>query len=166
MGMRHWWPALTTLVLGIAPEVAEGAQTTLYAGGGVGYTSVLDDGLGNRAGNRNWFGVLGLESAGPVGGRLEGAETISRLWLSADLVYRFRARDRALRPYALVGGGFVLDVSEVDPLLTLGAGLRVQVQRLFFLFSEARLQWVPSMPATSAEPELVLPLTAGIGIGY
>ena len=91
---------------------------------------------------------------------------MSRLWLSADLTYRLTARDRALRPYALLGAGLVLDLSEVDPLLTLGAGLRVQLRRPIFLFTEARLQWVPSMPATSGEAELILPLTAGLGVGY
>ena len=88
------------------------------------YTAVLDDGSGNREGNRNWQGMVGLESAGPVGGRLEGAETMSRLWFSADLT-----------------------------------------SRLIFLFTEERLQWV-SVPATSGEARLVLPLTAGLGVGY
>jgi hypothetical protein len=166
MRRRQRWAALTTLALGVAPWAAAAAQTTLYAGAGIGYTAVLDGGRGNRPGNRDWFGIDGLESGGPVGGRLEVAETISRLWLSADLIYRLSARDRTLRPYAVIGGGFVLDLSEVDPLLTLGAGLRVQVRPLIFLFTEARLQWVPSMPAPSAEAELILPLTAGLGIGY
>lgn len=160
---------LTTLALALGGWAAAAAQTTLYAGAGIGYTAVLDGGLGNRQGNRNWFGMVGLESGGPVGGRLEGAETTSRLWLSADLTYRLSARDRPLRPYAVIGGGLVGDLavgSGVDPLLTIGMGLRVQARRLLFLFTEARLQWVPSMPATSGEAELILPFTAGLGIGY
>ncbi|HEX7336085.1 MAG TPA: hypothetical protein VF252_02660 [Gemmatimonadales bacterium] len=166
--MRRWqrWAALTPLALGLGPWAAAAAQTTFYAGAGFGYTAVVDGGLGNRQGSRNWFGMVGLESGGPVGGRLEGAETMSRLWLSADLTYRLSARDRQVRPYGVIGGGFVLDLSELDPLLTLGAGLRVQAGRLIFLFTEARLQWVPSMPATSGEARLVLPLIAGLGIGY
>ena len=159
------WAALTTLALGL-PWVAAAAQTTLYAGTGIGYTPVLDGGRSNRQGNRNWFGMVGLEGSGSLGGRLEGAETISRLWLSADLTYRLSARDRPVRPYAVLGAGFVLDLADVDPLLTLGAGLRAQARRLIFLFIEARLQWAPSMPATSTEAELILPLTAGLGIGY
>ena len=157
---------LTTLALGLGPWTGAAAQTTLYAGAGLGYTAVLDGGRGNRQGNRNWFGTVGLESGGPVGGRLEGAETLSRLWLSAELTYRMTARDRRLRPYTVIGGGFVLDLSELDPLLTLGAGLRVQVRRQVFLFTEARLQWVPGLPTTSGKAELILPLTAGLGIGY
>jgi hypothetical protein len=163
MKSRQRWAALTTLALGVASWAEAAAQTTtLYSGGGLGYTAVLDGGRGNR----NWFGMVGLESGSPVGGRLEGAETMSRLWMSAELVYRLSARDRKLRPYAVLGGGFVADLSDVDPLLTLGAGLRVQVRRLVFLFTEARLQWVPGIPAARGEPELILPLTAGVGIGY
>jgi hypothetical protein len=169
--MRRWhrWATLTTLALGCGPWATAAAQTTLYAAAGIGYTAVVDGGRGNRQGNRNWFGMVGLESGGPVGGRVQGAETISRLWLSADLTYRLSARDHPLRPYAVIGGGFVGDLavgSGVDPLLTIGAGLRIQVRRLIFLFTETRLQWVPSMPATSGEAELILPLTAGLGIGY
>jgi hypothetical protein len=158
--------ALTALGLGLGPQESAAAQTTLYAAAGIGYTAVVDRGQGNPQGNRNWFGMIGLESVGPLGGRLEGAETVSRLWLNADLTYRLSTRDRPLRPYALLGGGFVMDLSEVDPLLTLGAGLRVQARRLVFCFAEARLQWVPGMPATSAEAELILPFNVGLGIGY
>ncbi|HEX6435189.1 MAG TPA: hypothetical protein VFZ87_13150 [Gemmatimonadales bacterium] len=164
--MRQRGAVRFTLALGLGHWVSAAAQTTLYAEAGFGYTAVLDEGSGNRGGNRNWQGIVGLESRGPVGGRLEAAETMSRLWLSADLTYRLTPRDRALRPYAVMGGGLVLDTSEVDPLLTLGAGLRAQLSRLIFLFTEARLQWVPSMPATSGEAQLILPLTAGLGVGY
>jgi hypothetical protein len=160
------WAALTTVVLGLAPETAANAQTVVYAGAGIGYTAVLDHGRGSWEGNRNWFGMAGLESGGPLGGRLAAAETMSRLWVSADVTYRLSTRDRPVRPYAVLGGGFVLDLSEIDPLLALGMGLRVQIGRLVFLFSEARLQWVPSMPATSTQAKLILPLTAGVGIGY
>jgi hypothetical protein len=165
MRTRQRCAVLFTLALGLGHSASATAQTTLYAGAGIGYTAVLDDGSGNREGNRNLQGMVGLESAGPLGGRLEGAETMSRLWFSADLTYRLTPRDRAVRPYALLGGGFVMDWSETDPLLTLGAGLRVQASRLIFLFTEVRLQWV-SVPATSGEAQLVLPLTAGLGVGY
>ena len=166
MRTRQRCAVLITLALGLGHWVSAAAQTTLYAGAGFGYTAVLDGGSGNREGNRNWQGMVGLESGDPVGARLEVAETMSRLWLSADLTYRLTSRDRALRPYAVLGGGLVLDMSDVDPLLTLGSGLRVQLSRAIFLFTEARLQWVPSMPATSGEAQLILPLTAGLGVGY
>ena len=157
---------LFTLALGVGHWASAVAQTTLYAGAALGYTAVLDDGSGNKEGNRNWQGMVGLEGGGPVGGRLEAAETVSRLWVSAALTYRLTPRDRALRPYAVLGGGLVLDTSEADPLLTLGAGLRAQLSRLIFLFTEARLHWVPSMPAASGDARLILPLTAGLGVGY
>ena len=163
-----WGAALTAFALGLVPWAAA-AQTTLYAGGGIGPSAVLDGGRGNREGNRNWFGVVGVESGGSVGARLEGAETVGRLWLSGDLTYRLTPRDRPVRPYAVAGGGLVLDLgvdSGVDPIVTLGAGLRVSVRRLAFLFTEARLQWVPSMSSTSGEARLILPVTVGLGIGY
>jgi hypothetical protein len=160
------WSLLTVLALGLSAWTTAAAQTVLHAGAGAGYTGVVDEGRGSRSGNRNWFGMVGVETKGPVGFRLEGAETMSRLWMSADLTYRLGAHERPIRPYSFIGAGFVLDWSKTDPLLTLGAGLRIQASRLVFLFTEARLQWVPSMQATATAPELVLPLTAGLGIGY
>jgi hypothetical protein len=66
----QWSAALTTGVLGLAPAAAATAQTVVYAGAGIGYPAVLDHGRGRWEDNRNWFGMIGVESGGPLGGRL------------------------------------------------------------------------------------------------
>lgn len=130
------------------------------AGFGVGPTLVLDESRGNR----NWTGVLGYQGRGPFGVRVSGAETAERLWLSADLTYRFTVGAGAMRPYALVGLGYVLDLAEDDPLVTAGAGLRAQIHRVAFLFAEARLQRIVGIPDEG--PATLLPLTFGLGVGH
>jgi hypothetical protein len=149
---------LLTVGLTCSPTAAFGAQA-LYAAAGVGPTPVLE----GRSGNRNWFGTVGYQGRGALGARLSGSETASRLWLAADLVYQPGAALRALRPYALVGAGMVLDLSETDPLLTAGAGFRAQLQRLIFVFAEVRLYTIPGSP--TAGPRTILPITVGLGLG-
>lgn len=137
---------------------AAGAQV-LYAGFGVGPTPVLGEGSGNR----NWSGMVGYQARGAFGARLSGAETAERLWLSADLTYQPHLRERALRPYALLGFGYVLDLNDHDGLFTAGVGLRAQLHRLAFLFSEVRLNAIVGSPVTG--PSTILPITLGLGVG-
>lgn len=157
---------LTTVLRGWIPLVGlifypaqVATPQTFYAGAGVGPTPVLGDGSGNR----NWFGMVGYRGRGAFGARLSGAETAERLWLSADLCYRLNPRERALRPYALLGTGLVLDLNEADALFTAGAGLRAQLHRLLFAFGEVRLQAIPGSPADG--PSTILPITLGLGLG-
>ena len=149
---------LLALVLATLPAKALGAQMA-YAAFGVGPTAVLDGGSGNR----NWFGMTGFKGPGPVGGRISGAETVSRLWLSLDVVYQPGAALRPVRPYALAGAGMAIDFGDTDPVLTAGAGVRAQIERLVFLFAEVRMQTI----AGSAEsgPDTILPITFGLGLG-
>lgn len=150
--------ALTTLGLIFLLYRGAAAQV-LYAGAGVGPTPVLD----GRSGNRNWFGMIGYQGPRALGGRLSGSETVSRLWLSADLTYQPGAPVRVLRPYAFVGGGVVLDLSDTDPLLTVGAGLRARLERLIFMFVDVRLHAIPG--STNSGPSAILPITFGLGLG-
>jgi hypothetical protein len=147
---------LIGLVIGL-PRAAN-AQT-FHAGVGVGRTLVLGEGHGNR----NWFGMMGYQGGGAFGGRLSGAETASRLWLSADLIYQLNPRERALRPYVLLGPGYVVDLNENDALVTAGAGLRAQLHRLLFVFGEVRLQTIVGSP--QAGPSTIVPITVGLGVG-
>ena len=135
-----------------------GAQV-VYAGFGVGPTAVPGEGRGNR----NWAGMAGYQSRIAFGARLSGAETASRLWLSGDLTYQVHSGERALRPYALLGLGYVLDLNEDDALVTAGAGLRAQVSRLLFVFGEVKVHRVLGTPAVN--PRTVLPVTLGLGVG-
>jgi hypothetical protein len=148
------------LLFGLLLYTARTASAqVLYAGLGVGPTAVLGEGEGNR----NWFGMVGYQSRGHLGGRLSGAETAERLWLSGDLTYQVQVGEHALRPYALLGVGYVLDFSEDDALITAGAGLRFQLSGLLFVFGEVKLHDIIGTP--SADPETILPITLGLGVG-
>lgn len=149
---------LLALVLAGLPTSDLRAQMA-YAALGLGPTPVLD----GASGNRNWFGMTGFQGRGPVGGRVSGAETVSRLWLSVDVVYQPARPPRTVRPYALAGAGMAIDFGETDPVLTAGAGVRAQVQSLVFLFLEVRMQTIPGSPTSG--PDTILPITFGLGVG-
>ncbi|MEO6057791.1 MAG: hypothetical protein ABIQ49_13230, partial [Gemmatimonadales bacterium] len=91
------WRRVLLGTICVSLSLASAEAQTVYAGAGVGPTPVLDGG----GGNRNLFGMVGYQGPGAVGGRLSGAETASRLWLSAELVYRPGSAARAIRPYGL-----------------------------------------------------------------
>jgi hypothetical protein len=140
--------------------LAPAAAQTLYAGAGVGPTPVLE----GAGGNRNWFGMVGYQGPQAFGGRLSGAETASRLWLSADLTYQPGRPTRVVRPYGVLGVGMALDLNETDAIFTTGAGLRIRLRRLMFVFVEARLQAIPGSPQSG--PSAIVPLTFGLGVGH
>ncbi len=148
------------LLVGLLLHTARPASAqVLYAGLGVGPTAVLGEGQGNR----NWFGMVGYQSRGHLGGRLSGVETAGRLWLSGDLTYQVQVGEDALRPYALLGLGYVVDFSEDDALVTAGAGLRFQLSGLLFVFGEVKLHDIIGTP--SGNPGTILPITLGLGVG-
>lgn len=148
---------LAVVALGFIPTRAAGQA--VYAAGGVGPTPVLD----GRSGNRNWFGMVGYRGPHALGGRVSGSETVSRLWLSADLTFEPGARGRAVRPYLLAGAGVVVDLRESDPLLSAGGGVRGQLSQLVFAFLEVRVHAIPG--SADAGPSGILPITLGIGLG-
>ena len=153
--LRRWLLGLA-LASGITPSAQAQA---VYAGFGGGPTPVPGEG----GGNRNWSGMLGYQGRGAFGARLSGVETASRLWLSAELTYQLSPVGRPVRVYALAGPGYVADFSEGDPLLTAGAGVRVQAHRLLFFFGEARLHTI--LGSLRDGPRTIAPITVGIGIG-
>ena len=126
----------------------------------MGPTPVLE----GAGGNRNWFGMVGYQGPRAFGGRLSGAETASRLWLSADLTYQPGRSTRAVRPYGVLGLGMALDLNETDAIFTTGAGLRARLRRPMFLFVEARLQAIPGSPQSG--PRAIVPITFGVGVGH
>jgi hypothetical protein len=152
-------PWLLFLGLAFSPTPSLSAQF-LYAGFGGGPTPVLGEGSGNR----NWSGMVGYQGRGALGARLSGVETASRLWLGAELTFQLNPGEGTLRPYALLGPGYVLDFSEDDVLFTAGAGLRAQAHRLLFFFGEVRLHTILGSP--SGGPSTILPITLGVGAGH
>ncbi|HEX6616237.1 MAG TPA: hypothetical protein VF046_08035 [Gemmatimonadales bacterium] len=148
---------LLVLTLGLLPATRAPAQA-IYAAAGAGPTPVLD----GHSANRNLFGMVGYRGPRSLGGRVSGSETVSRLWLSADLMFEPGPRGRAVRPYLLAGAGVVVDLRQSDPLLSAGAGVRGRLSRLVFAFLEAR---VHAIPGSSTGPGVIVPLTFGVGLG-
>ena len=153
--LRPW---LVLLGLAFFPASSLSAQF-LYAGFGGGPTPVSAEGWRNR----NWSGMLGFQGRGPLGARLSGVETASRLWLGAELTVQLSPGVRTVRPYALFGPGYVVDFSDDDVLLTAGTGLRVQAHRLLFFFGEVKVQTILGSPSDG--PDTILPITVGLGLG-
>lgn len=145
----------------IALLSAPAAAQSFYAGAGLGATTVLDAGEGAPSVYRQFYAVLGFETQGPVGIRVEGAESWGFLWLSGDLTYRFGGG--LLQPYAFAGGGLRVTTDQADPIITAGAGLRVPVRRPLSVFAEGRLQQVFSVG--TEDSRLSLPVTVGLSLG-
>ena len=146
---------LLALITGACWKTAA-AQSAYLAGGG-GPTPVLDEGEGTR----NWFGMVGYSGPRGIGFRIAGTDAVSRFWLGADLTIQ-PATPRVVRPYALAGIGMTIDVNATDPVFTAGGRIRVQVQRLIFLFGETRVHMAGG---ADADPGAILPITIGLGIG-
>jgi hypothetical protein len=147
--------AACAALLGARPAAGQ----SLYAAGGLGPTSVLDDGGPSR---RNYVGAIGWPGRRGIGVRVSGTETLSRLWLAAELTVQ-PGRPRRMRPYGTLGAGFAVEFSETDGFVAAGGGIRVQVQRLIFLYGEARLLTIPDRPRGS--PGANIPITFGVGLG-
>jgi len=114
----------------------------------------------------NYAGFVGLESRGPLGVRLEGMETISVLFLTANVTYAFGSRDaqlHQLQPYLVGGVGLALALFDKEELtLNVGGGLRLNLNSILGLFAEARvfrlLDSIRSRPT-------IAPVTVGARVG-
>lgn len=162
MNRRNCWLTLAAgAILALSPTLV--TAQSFYVGVGLGPTVVLDDVSGGRSVYRQLYGVLGFESARSIGVRLEGAESFGFAWLGVDLTYTFAGG--SLRPYAVAGGGVRIDLSDADPLATVGMGLRLNLRRALALFAECRVQRVLGASVGATEPKLFLPLTVGVAVG-
>ena len=114
---RSRWLSCVLSTFGLALVPVRGAATQkFYAAAGGGPTPVLE----GRSGSGNVVGILGYQGPRNVGFRLSGTETVSRLWLSADLTYQ--PGQGALRPYGLLGLGVAAEFGESDLQFIAGAG--------------------------------------------
>jgi hypothetical protein len=114
-----------------------------------------------------------FSSGGELGSRgqasacwLEGAETYSFLWISGDVTYRVGPADWAAHPYGLAGLGFRLDLSDSDPIGTLGMGVEIPMGSPVSLFAEGRLYYVLSIAPDAFENRQFLPLTLGLTLHF
>ncbi len=108
-----------TVVLATCSAPAHAQQ--FYVGGELGYTFALQGGRGAR----NIAFLVELESRGPLGVRFEGNETISLLFLTANVTYAFGPRDAQFQPYLVGGFGVPFEVfAESDYALNAGGVFR------------------------------------------
>ena len=142
------------LVTCLAPAHAQ----QFYVGGGFGYTFALE----GSGGTRNIAGFVELESRGPLGVRLEGNETTSVFFLTANVTYAFGSRDVPLQPYLVGGVGLALVVNKEELTLNAGGGLRLNLNSILGLFAEARL--FRGLDNDKRRPTIA-PVTVGARVG-
>ena len=131
-----------------------------YIGGGLGYTFALN----GLVGSRNYAVFVGLESRGPLGVRLEGNETTSVLFLTANVTYAFGSRDDPLQPYLVGGVGFALVLFDKEEVtLNAGGGLRLNLTSNLGLFAEARVFRI--LDSNKSRPTIA-PVTVGARVGF
>ena len=132
-----------------------------YVGGGYGYTFAAAAAGYTR--NLAFF-VEFQSSEGPLGVRFEGNETISLLFLTANVTYAFESRDAQFQPYLVGGFGTALDLYEQGYTLNAGGGLRL---RYFYstlaLFAEAR---VFRLFRSDEFRHTIAPVTVGVRVGF
>ena len=145
-------PSVLTVVLVTRSAPAHAQQ--FYVGGGYGYTFVK--GFRDR---RNIAFFVELESRGPLGVRLEGNETTSVLFLTANVTYALGSRDAPLQPYLVGGVGTALTFNEEELTLNAGGGLRFNLNSKLALFAEARVF------LDSVKSRLIAPVTVGARVG-
>lgn len=114
----------------LRPEPAHAQQ--LYVGGGAGYS------ISAHGNERGIAGFVGFETGGGWGARIEGMDTISLLFLTANVTFTMGPPDGTVRPYLVGGAGQAFDFDTGDPTVTAGVGFRVE-SRHFGIFTEARI---------------------------
>ena len=149
--------ALTVLLVTCS---AHAHAQQFYVGGGLGYTFALE----GSGGTRNIAVFVELESRGPLGVRLEGNETTSVLFLTANVTYAFGSRDVPLQPYLVGGVGLALVVLDEEELtLNAGGGLRLNLNSNLGLFAEARIFRI--LDSNKSWPTIA-PVTVGARVGF
>ncbi len=142
-----------------AQPIEIGQAQKFYVGAGIGYTFALS----GSGGARNFAGSVGLETRGPFGIRLEGNETISLLFLTANGTYTFRSRDSHVRPYFIAGIGGAYDLSDGDLTVNGGGGFLLRLSSDARLFGEAR---VYQLIRSDEVRTTILPVTGGLQVVF
>ncbi len=149
-------PIVLTVVLVTYSAPAHAQQ--FYVGGGYGYTFAPD--------TRNLaFFVEFQSSEGPLGVRFEGNETISLLFLTANVTYAFESRDAQFQPYLVGGFGTIFELfGEPGSVLNAGGGLRLKYfYPTLALFAEAR---VFRLFKSDEFRHTIVPVTVGVRLGF
>ena len=151
-------PSALTIVLVMCSAPAHAQQ--FYVGGGYGHTFTRSGGTRNIA-----FFVEFQSPEGPLGVRFEGNETISLLFLTANVTYAFESRDAQFQPYLIGGFGTLLAVfDEPGAVLNAGGGLRLKYfYSTLALFAEAR---VFLLSKSDEFRHTIAPVTVGVRVGF
>ena len=153
-------PSVLTVILVTYSAPADAQQ--FYVGGGYGYTFAR----ASPGYTRNLAFFVELESPeGPLGVRFEGNETISLLFLTANVTYAFESRDAQFQPYLVGGFGVPFALfGEPGAVINGGGGLRL---RYFYstlsLFAEAR---VFRLFKSDEFRHTIAPVTVGVRVGF
>ena len=153
-------PSVLTVVLVTYSAPADAQQ--FYVGGGYGYTFALK----GSGGSRNLAFFVEFESSeGPLGVRFEGNETISLLFLTANMTYAFESRDAKLQPYLVGGFGTTFAVfGESEYTVNAGGGLRYRyLNSKLAMFTEARVFRL--LDSDESRPTIA-PVTVGVRVGF
>ena len=153
-------PSVLTVVLVTCSAPVHAQQ--FYVGGGYGYTFALN---GSR-GSRNIAFFVEFESPeGPLGVRFEGNETISLLFLTANVTYVFGSRDAQLQPYLVGGFGTTFAVfGESEYTVNAGGGFRYRyLNSKLALFAEARVFRL--LDSDETRPTIA-PVLVGARVGF
>ena len=153
-------PSVLTVVL-VTYSAPAHAQH-FYVGGGYGYTFAAS----TSGYPRNLAFFVEFESPeGPLGVRFEGNETISLLFLTANVTYALGPRDARLQPYLVGGFGTPFALSGGGGLtLNAGGGLRFRYPNSkLALFAEAL---VFRLLKNDEFRHTIAPVTAGVRVGF
>lgn len=151
-------PMVTASMITLAVWSTPGQAQQVYLGGGVGHTFALN----GLDGARNFAGSIGLETRGPLGFRLEGNETISVFFLTANASYTFGSHESQIRTYLIGGVGGAFEVLEQEVFtVTLGAGVFSFLSSRLRMYAEGRLFHL--VKSDESRPT-ILPVTAGLQV--
>jgi len=133
-----------------------------YVGGGYGYTFAR----ATPGYTRNLAFFIEFQSPeGPLGVRFEGNETISLLFLTANVTYAFESRDAQFQPYLVGGFGTTFAIFD-EPGYVFNAGGGLQLRYFYStlaLFAEAR---VFRLFKSDEFRHTIAPVTVGVRVGF
>ena len=153
-------PSVLTVVLVTYSAPAYAQQ--FYVGGGYGYTFPR----ATPGYTRNLAFFIEFQSPeGPLGVRFEGNETISLLFLTANVTYAFESRDAQFQPYLVGGFGTTFAIFD-EPGYVFNAGGGLQLRYFYStlaLFAEAR---VFRLFKSDEFRHTIAPVTVGVRVGF
>jgi hypothetical protein len=143
--------AFLILAATAVPGYAQQARAHGFVEGIGGYTAFGDDGLISHV-------MIGGTARPALGGRIHlGPEVVFMigpgedrdLFLTATMTFSLLGGRRAVTPYLLLNGGWMLHSNAFEtrggPAWTFGGGARIRIGERVFVAPEARMGWEPQI---------------------